>query len=401
MSEMERIVVVGASLAGLRAVEFIRRAKFDGELVLIGDEAHLPYDRPPLSKELLRGEWEQERLALRRGSYDDLKVELALGQRAASLDAAARKLQLEGGTTVSFDGMVIATGGHVRELPNQPRIGGIYTLRTLDDALAIREALGRKPRVAVIGAGFIGAEVAASARQLGLEVTMIEALDTPLAQSLGPRLGSILQDAHERRGVRVRCGRRVEGFRGADRVESVRLDDGTEVECDLVVVGIGVSPNVSWLEGSGVELDDGVRCDETLVSSVPGIVAAGDVASWYNPLFEERMRVEHWTNAVEQARHAVSSLLAAPGEAKPFESAPMFWSDQFDIKIQGVGRPRPTDELVLAGGTPKSEKFIALYGRAGRLVGAVAFNQPPKLVQLRMLIRKRGGLDEALKIAES
>jgi NADPH-dependent 2,4-dienoyl-CoA reductase/sulfur reductase-like enzyme len=401
MSDMKRIVVAGASLAGLRAVEFLRRAKFDGQLVLLGDEPHLPYDRPPLSKEVLRGEWDQERIGLRRGSYDDLNVELALGHRAVSLDAAAREVQLANGATMPFDGMVITTGGRVRELPNQPRMAGVYTLRTLDDALAIREALASKPRVAVIGAGFIGAEVAASARQLGLEVTMIEALETPLGQSLGPRVGAILQDAHERRGVRVLCGRRVEHFEGADHIESLKLDDGTRVECDLVVVGIGVTPNVSWLADSGVELDDGVRCDETLASSVPGIVAAGDVANWYNPLFEERMRVEHWTNAVEQARHAVSSLLAAPGEAKPFESAPMFWSDQFDIKIQGAGRPRPTDDLVFAGGSPDSEKFVALYGRAGRLVGAVAFNQPPKLVQLRMLIRKRGGFDEALKLAKS
>ena len=401
MTQPSRIAVVGASLAGLRAVEFIRRAKFEGELVLIGDEEHLPYDRPPLSKEVLRGEWEQDRLALRRKSYDELNLELLLGRRAVSLDTDAREVGLEGGDVVPFDGLVIATGGRVRELPNQPRLDGIHTLRTLDDSLAIRAALASKPKVAVIGAGFIGAEVAASARQLGLEVTMIEALETPLAQSLGPRLGDVLQEAHERRGVRVHCGRRVEGFGGTDRVESVLLDDGTKVACDLVVVGIGVSPSVSWLAGSGVELEDGVRCDATLAASVPGIVAAGDVASWYNPLFEERMRVEHWTNAVEQARHAVSTLLAAPGEAKPFESVPMFWSDQFDIKIQGVGRPRPTDELVLAGGVPESEKFIALYGRAGRLVGAVAFNRPPKLIQLRMLIGKRSGLDEALKIAES
>ena len=401
MSEMKRIVVVGASLAGLRAVEFIRRAKFEGELVLIGEERHLPYDRPPLSKEVLRGEWDQERIALRRGSYDDLNVELVIGQRAVSLDSAALEVRLESGAAISFDGMVIATGGRVRTLPNQPRMDGVHTLRTLDDTLAIREALAKKPRVAVIGAGFIGAEVAASARQLGLDVTMIEALQTPLEQSLGPRLGEILREAHERRGVRVLCGRRVESFEGSERVEGLRLDDGTLVECELVVVGIGVTPNVSWLADSGVEFDDGVRCDETLMSSVSGIVAAGDVANWHNPLFEERMRVEHWTNAVEQARHAVSTLLAAPGEAKPFESAPMFWSDQFDIKIQGAGRPRPTDDLTLTGGSPDSEKFIALYGRAGRLVGAVAFNRPPKLVQLRMLIRKRGGFDEALEIAES
>ena len=401
MTAMSRIAVVGASLAGLRAAEFIRRAKFEGKLVLIGDEEHLPYDRPPLSKEVLRGEWDQERLALRRRSYDDLNVDLMLGQRAVSLDTDARKVQLEGGEAVPFDGLVIATGGHVRELPNQPRMDGIYTLRTIDDSLAIRAALSNESRLAVIGAGFIGAEVAASARQLGLDVTMIEALETPLAQSLGPRVGSIVQEMHERRGVRVHCGRRVEGFGGTDRVQSVLLDDGTKVDCDLVVVGIGVRPSVSWLEGSGIELEDGVRCDETLTASVPGVVAAGDVASWYNPLFEERMRVEHWTNAAEQARHAVSSLLAAPGEAKPFESVPMFWSDQFEIKIQGVGRPKPTDELVLAGGTAESENLIALYGRAGRLVGAVAFNQPSKLIQLRMLIGKRGGVDEALQIADS
>jgi NADPH-dependent 2,4-dienoyl-CoA reductase/sulfur reductase-like enzyme len=401
MSELNRIAVVGASLAGLRAVEFIRRSKFRGELVLIGDEEHLPYDRPPLSKEVLRGEWDPGRLALRRGSYDDLDLHVVLGRAAVSLDTDARELRLEGDHRIAFDGMLIATGGRVRTLPNQPRVAGVHTLRTIDDALAIRAAMRTRPRVAVIGAGFIGAEVAASACQSGLEVTMVEALEAPLAQSLGPRLGRILQDAHERRGVKVHCGRRVDGFGGKERIESLLLDDGTELECDLVVVGIGVSPSVSWLEGSAVELEDGVRCDETLASSVPGIVAAGDVASWYNPLFEERMRIEHWTNAVEQARHAVSTLLAAPGEATPFGSVPMFWSDQFDIKIQGVGKPKPTDELILTGGTAESERFIALYGRAGRLVAAVAFNQPAKLIRLRMLIGKRGGLDEALKIAES
>lgn len=398
MSDMNRIAVVGASLAGLRAAELIRRAKFEGRLVLIGDEEHLPYDRPPLSKELLRGEWQQERLALRRGSYDELNVELALGQRAVALDTDAREVRLEAGGTVAFDGMVIATGGRARELPHQPRLEGIHTLRTLDDSLAIASALESKPRVGIIGAGFIGAEVAASARKMGLDVTLIEALEAPLVQSLGPRVGRLLQAAHERRGVRVCCGRRVKAIHGGRRVEGIELDDGTTVQCDLVVVGIGVSPSVSWLEGSGIELDDGVRCDETLATSVPGIVAAGDVASWYNPLFEERMRIEHWTNAVEQARHAVSTLLARPGEAIAFESVPMFWSDQYDIRIQGAGRPKPTDELILAGGAPESEKWVALYGRAGRLVGAVAFNRPPALMRLRALIAKRGTVDDALEI---
>lgn len=399
MTEMGKILVVGASLAGLRAAEFIRRGKFEGELVLVGDEARLPYDRPPLSKEILRGEWEPERIALRKKSYDDLGLELLLGRRAVSLDTQAREVELDDARRVSFDGLLIATGGRVRRLPKQPELDGVYTLRTLDDALAIRSALGKQPRVAVIGAGFIGAEVAASVRQLGLDVTMIEALETPLARSLGPRLGRILQGVHERRGVKVLCDRKVQGFLGTDRVEGLLLDDGTQLDCELVVVGIGMKPSVAWLEGSGLELEDGVRCDETLRASEPGIMAVGDVCNWHNPLFDERMRIEHWTNAVEQARHAARNLLAAPGEAKPFESVPLFWSDQFDVKIQGVGRPKPSDELIVTG-EPDAEKLVALYGREGRLVGAVAFNNPPKLIELRMLIGKRGGLDEALKIAE-
>lgn len=401
MSAMDRIVVVGASLAGLRAAEFIRRAKLDAELVLVGDEDRLPYDRPPLSKEVLRSELDLDRLALRRKSYDDLNVELALGQPAVALDTAAREVRLASGGAISFDGLVIATGGRARALPNQPQLAGLHTLRTLDDALAIRASLAGNPRVAVIGAGFIGAEVAASARQMGLEVTMIEALETPLAQSLGPRLGRVLQGIHERCGVTVRCGRRVERFEGTDRVRGVTLDDGTSVECDAVVVGIGMKPAVSWLEGSGIELEDGVRCDETLATSVPGIVAAGDVASWHNPLFDERMRVEHWTNAVEQARHAVGTLLAGPGEAEPFESVPLFWSDQFNFKIQGVGRPKPTDELIIIGNEIEGDGLIALYGRAGRLVAAVTFNKPPTLIRLRQLIGKRGTVDEARQIAEA
>jgi NADPH-dependent 2,4-dienoyl-CoA reductase/sulfur reductase-like enzyme len=399
MSVLRKVVVVGASLAGLRAVEFLRRAKFEGELVLVGDEPHLPYDRPPLSKEVLRAEWEPERIGLRRGGYDELDAELMLGSRAVSLDTESREVHLDDGTRVAFDGLVVATGGTVRTLPNQPELAGVHTLRTLDDSLALRAQLEKKPRVAVIGAGFIGAEVAASARKLGLEVTMIEALETPLARSLGPRLGEALQELHQQNGVRVLCGRKVERFEGDGTLSGLTLDDGTRVECEVAVVGIGMKPAVSWLEGSGLSLENGVRCDETLASSIAGIVAAGDVASWHNPLFDERMRVEHWTNAVEQARHAVGTLMAAPGEAKPFESVPMFWSDQFDLKIQGAGRPRPTDELVIRRGD--DEKLVALYARGERLVGAVAFNRPPKLIQLRMLIAKRGTLEDALKIVDS
>ena len=400
MSRFGRIAVVGASLAGLRSVEFLRRAKFEGELLLIGDEPHRPYDRPPLSKEFLRGEWDEERISLRRKSYDDLDVELMLGRRAASLDAESRIVRFEDGGVASFDGLVVATGGVAKTLPNQPELDGVWTLRTLDDSLGIRAELDEKPAVAVVGAGFIGAEIAASARQLGLDVTMIEALETPLARGLGSDLGSKMQRVHERHGVRVLCGRRVEHFEGTERVRALVLDDGTRVECGLVIVGIGMTPATDWLEGSAVEVADGVLCDETLATSVPGIVAAGDVASWPNPLFGERMRIEHWTNAVEQARHAVGTLLALPGEAKAFESVPMFWSDQYDMKIQGIGRPRPDDELTVVGDL-ESEKLVAVYSRDEAFTGAVAFNQAPKLVQLRMLMAKRGSLDDALKIAHA
>jgi NADPH-dependent 2,4-dienoyl-CoA reductase/sulfur reductase-like enzyme len=399
MTTLERIAVVGASLAGLRAVEFIRRARFEGEIILIGDEAHLPYDRPPLSKEILRGVWERERLALRREGYEDLGVELVLGRRAVSLDPVARHVHLDDGGSISFDRLVIATGGRARELPNQPRLPGVHTLRTIDDALAIRAALAAGPRVAVIGAGFIGAEVAASARQLGLEVTVVEALDVPLALSLGPTVGGILQRAHERRGVRMHCGRRVASFEGRDRLQGLILDDGTDVPCELCVVGIGMTPSVGWLEGSGIALEDGVQCDETLATRIPGIVAAGDAASWYNPLFGERMRVEHWTNAVEQARHAVATLLAPPGEGSAFESVPVFWSDQFGLKIQGAGRPKPTDELKMAR-VQGDDKLVGLFGRAGRLVGAVTFNHPSKLIRLRKLIGMRAAVEDAREILE-
>lgn len=399
MSRLERIAIVGASLAGLRTAEFLRRAKFDGRLILIGGESRPPYDRPPLSKEILRGEWSEGRLALARKSYEELGIDLALGCRAVGVDLDVRAVELQDGGSISFDGLVIATGGLARTLPDQPAIDGIFTLRTLDDALAIRRAMADGPRVAVVGAGFIGAEVAASARKMGLDVTMIEAEATPLALTLGTRLGTILRRAHERRGVRVLCGRRVSSFVGSHCVQGLALDDGTVLECELVVIGVGMSPSVSWLEGSGIALDDGVQCDATLATNVSDVVAAGDVANWLNPLFEERMRVEHWTNAVEQARHAAGTLLAGPGEAKSFESAPLFWSDQYDIRIQGAGRHRPEDDVTVMGPN-EQEKLVALYSRGDQLVGAITFNRPRTLVQLRSLIARRGSLDEAVEIAD-
>ncbi|MEM7136790.1 MAG: FAD-dependent oxidoreductase [Myxococcota bacterium] len=401
MNDDSRVAIVGASLAGLRTAEFLRRGGFEGTISLVGEEPHRPYDRPPLSKQILRGEWEADRLELRRRSYDDLKLDLRLGQRAVKLDAVARQVSLESGDVVEYDKLVIATGGRVRCLPNQPTLEGLFTLRTVDDALAIRAALGRARRVVVVGAGFIGAEVAASARQLGLEVSMVELLPAPMAHSLGTRIGSVLAQMHEREGVQVLCGHAVTAFEGRGSLEAVRLDDGSVLPCDVAVVGIGVEPVVDWLEGSGLELADGVRCDATCEASVGGVYAVGDVASWYNPLFEEQMRVEHWTHAVEQARYVAGVLTTNPEEAQPFESVPMFWSDQYDLKIQGVGRPRSTDEVLVTGGAEGQDKFVALYERSGRLVGAVAFNLPPKIIALRNLIANRGNLEDGIQIAES
>jgi 3-phenylpropionate/trans-cinnamate dioxygenase ferredoxin reductase subunit len=279
-------IVVGGSLAGLRAAEALRRLGFDGRLHFVGAERHRPYDRPPLSKEVLRGTRAPEQLALTRPeAFDALELELHLGRRAIALEPGRRTLLLEGGERLAYDGLVIATGATPRRLPGTPALAGIHTLRSLDDCLAIRAELERGPRVAVVGAGFIGSEVAASCRERGLEVSMIEALPAPLAHALGDQLGALCAAVHRDHGVDLRCGVGVAGFDGTDRVEGVRLADGSVVGADLVVVGIGVVPETDWLVSSGLSLDDGVVCDETSATTAPGVVAAGDVARWTNPRY--------------------------------------------------------------------------------------------------------------------
>ena len=393
---LETVAVVGASLAGLRAVETLRREGFDGRLVLIGAEPHLPYDRPPLSKQLLRGEWEPDKIALRRADYDELELDLRLGTRATALDPGARRVTLDDGSQLEYDGLVIATGAAPRVLRGTPDLEGIHLLRTLDDALAIRDALGREPRVCVVGAGFIGAEVAASARSLGLEVSMVDPLPVPCQRGVGVQMGELLADLHRDHGVALHLGVGVEGFEGGQRVARVRLADGRALEADLVVIGIGVAPETSWLASSGLKLEDGVVCDATCATDAPGVVAAGDVARWFNPLFDEAMRVEHWTNAVEQGVHAARRLLAGPEAAQPFAPVPTFWSDQYDRKIQFAGHARPDDEVVVAAGDPAERRFVALYGREGRLVGALAWNRARDLVALRRMMAERVSFQDAL-----
>lgn len=399
---LKTVVVVGASLAGIRGAEALRRLGFDGRLVLVGEEAHRPYDRPPLSKELLRAEREPGQIALTKPeSFDALELELRLGRRATALDPAARTLVLDDGETLAYDGLLVATGASARRLPATPPLDGIHVLRTLDDSLALRAALEASPRVAVVGAGFIGAEVAASCRARGLDVTVIEALSHPLAGAVGPEVGEVIAAVHRDHGVDLRLGVGVEGFDGSERVSDVRLSNGSSLRADVVVVGIGAFPRTDWLESSGLALDDGVVCDATCAAGAPGIVAAGDVARWYNPLFDEVMRVEHWTNAVEQANHAAQRLLQGESAGEPFAPVPFVWSDQYDRKIQSAGRFRSDDEVRIVHGTTQERRFVALHGRKGKLVGAIALNRVRQLMGFRRSIGEGIGFEQAVAAAET
>jgi 3-phenylpropionate/trans-cinnamate dioxygenase ferredoxin reductase subunit len=398
---VKRIVVVGGSLAGLRAVEALRRSGYDGRLTMIGAEPWLPYDRPPLSKEMISGEWDRDKTVLRKTPYEELELELRLGVPAIGLDLTDRSVTLAEGTCVSFDGLVIATGSTPRRLPNQPTLDGIVLLRTIDDCAEIRERLESGPRVCVIGAGFIGAEVASSCRARGLDVTLLEALPAPMVRGLGERLGRSLGELHLDNGVDLRCGVSVEGFDGSGRVEAVRLSEGNSIDADLVVVGVGVAPETRWLDGSGLHLEDGVVCDETLLAA-PGVVAAGDVARWPNPMFDgEVMRLEHWTNAIEQGVYVATRLLAGDAKPEPFAPVPFVWSDQYDVKIQISGRFGAGDEMAIVHGSLESRQFTALFGRAGRLVGALAFSMPRQLMQFRRMLGERVSFEDALAHARA
>ncbi|MGH9117158.1 MAG: NAD(P)/FAD-dependent oxidoreductase [Acidimicrobiales bacterium] len=393
------MVVAGASLAGLRAAETLRREGFTDRVVAVGAEPHLPYDRPPLSKQVLAGKWTPDDINL-LGPNVEVDVEWRLGTRIDGLDLDGRAVRLESGELLGFDGLVIATGCRVRTLPVPPGVGGVHTLRTLDDCLALKADLDAGPRrLVVVGAGFIGSEVAATARGRGVDVTLVEALPVPLARALGEDMGRAMAEIHRDHGVDVRLGVGVDGL-DVDRhgrVGRVRLSDGSSIGADVVVIGIGVRPNTEWLEGSGLRLDDGVVCDETCLAA-PGVVAAGDVARWPNPTFGEVMRIEHWENAQAQGEHAARRLLAeldgAPGE--PYAPVPWFWSDQYDRKIQLAGRAGPDDIVQVVDGSVEDGQFVALYGRAGRLVGALGMNRPRPVMEYRRMILDGVAWDDAL-----
>jgi NADPH-dependent 2,4-dienoyl-CoA reductase/sulfur reductase-like enzyme len=393
------LVVVGASLAGLRAVEAARRAGFTGAITLVGAEDHLPYDRPPLSKEFLTAAELQPASTFREESVlrDDLQVDVRLGTEATGLDPVERVVWLGKGP-LTYTGLVLATGASPRTLPGSEHLLGVHTLRTLGDARHIRAKLDAGARTVVVGAGFIGSEIASSARQRGSAVTVVEVMATPLARPVGEQMGAVLASLHERNGTTLRCGVGVEALEGTDHVEAVRLADGTRIEADLVVVGVGVAPNTDWLAASGLELGNGVECDKTLQTSAPGVYAAGDIASWLNPMFDTRMRLEHWTIAAEQGgvagRHAID-----PSTAAPYSTVPYFWSDWYGKRIQFVGIAAAADEVAIVAGDVAGETFLALYRRGDRLIGALGLEQRSQVMKYRVLIGKGTTWSDALDFA--
>ncbi|MFH9059717.1 NAD(P)/FAD-dependent oxidoreductase [Streptomyces coeruleorubidus] len=372
---MRTVAVVGASLAGLSAARSLRKQGYDGRLVVIGDELHRPYDRPPLSKEFLAGTVDEAELALEMDG-EDLQAEWLLGVRATGLDRTERAVRLADGREVRVDGLVIATGAAARTLPGSEGLTGVHVVRTLDDARALRAELARGGRLVVIGGGFIGAEVASTAHVLGLDVTVVEAAPTALAGPLGESMGAIVSALHADHGVRLQCGVGVKGLSGERRVDAVLLEDGRGIPADIVVVGVGARPCVEWLAGSGVELDNGVKCGADGRTGLAGVVAVGDCANWYDPHAGAHRRVEHWTGARERPDIAVATLLAGgatePGAPRP----PYFWSDQYGVKIQFAGHAAGADSVTVEEGTPDDRDVLAVYRRAGQPVAVLGMNQP-------------------------
>jgi NADPH-dependent 2,4-dienoyl-CoA reductase/sulfur reductase-like enzyme len=382
---MNEIVVIGASLAGATTARALRDAGYDGGLTVVGDERHAPYDRPPLSKSFLLGEVDEADLAL-VDADEELDVAWRIGARAVTLEATTRTLVLDDGAHLRPDGIVLATGAIALRLPGTEGLEGIHVLRTLDDARALRGALAAAGRAVVIGSGFIGSEVAATARRLGIDVTLVGLEETPLAVALGTEMGAAVGALHADNGV-VFEQAMVAGFEGERRVRAVVLADGRRLEADVVVVGIGARPAVGWLEGSGLTVDDGVVCDGRGATGTAGIVAVGDCARWHDERRGHPHRHEHWTSATEHAAVAAATLLGA--EPARGLRAPYFWSDLFESRLQVAGWPDEADRVTIEEGAPEERRFLALYRRGEDVVGVLALDHG------RSFTRWRRTLDRA------
>ncbi|MEA2393852.1 MAG: hypothetical protein QOJ82_1743 [Solirubrobacteraceae bacterium] len=380
---MRHLVVVGASLAGLRAAEAARAAGFDGELTLVGAEPHPPYNRPPLSKQLLAGTMDPAATALRHG----LQATWRLGVAAVGLDASRRLVRLSDGDELAYDAIVVATGSAARPWPAPlPELRGLHALRDLDDALALRAAAAPARHVVIVGAGFIGCEVAATLRASGKDVTLVDVAAHPMLP-LGPQLGEIWADKHRASGVELRLETGVAEFEGSDgELTAVRLDDGDVLEADLGLIAVGAVPCSGWLAGSGVTLEPGVVCDSTCAAvGVDAVFAAGDVARWPHPLADEALvRVEHWSNAAEMGEVAGHNAVVPAAARRVHAAVPTFWSDQYDWKIQSVGFPHLAERFDIAEGDPAEGRLFAIGERAGRPVAAVGVNAARRMIEFEM-----------------
>lgn len=390
------VVIVGASLAGLRTAEALRKGGYDEPITLIGAEPHLPYDRPPLSKEYLSQQISASIPLLRAAdSFDELGVDLRLGARATGLDPERRLICMADGDVVPYQKLVIATGADARTVPLGSGLDGLRTLRTLADADLLRADFDRRPSLVVLGGGFIGAEVAAAARKRDLDVHLVELLPAPMSSALGTRVGELLGQLHRDHGVRVYCGVTATRVTGERRVETIELSDGTRLDADVVVMGLGVAPATGWLRDSGLDVTDGVGCEDNLRAvGFPDIYAVGDVARWAHPVFGEQLRVEHWTNANEHADIVASSLL---GEPKVAGAVPYVWSDQYDRKIQIVGRPRAGDDVTVLE-DQSDGRHVAVYERAGRVVGMLTIDGPRRMLKGRRAISSGASAADLLAV---
>jgi 3-phenylpropionate/trans-cinnamate dioxygenase ferredoxin reductase subunit len=372
MTDSRSFIIIGASLAGAKAAETLRQEGFEGKVVLLGDESVRPYQRPPLSKEYLQGKAGLDKVFVHdEDYYETHDIDLRLSSPVQALDTKSRRVVLGSGDQLDYDAVLLTTGAEPRRLsvPGSD-LGGLRYLRTLGDSDGLRAAIGEASRVVVIGAGWIGCEVAASARQAGPEVAIVEAARLPLERVLGPELGSFYRDVHAEHGVQLHLGTGVESFRGDGRVEEVLLADGTTVAGDLFVVGVGVTPRIGLAEAAGLTLDNGVVTDEHLLTSAPDVYAAGDVASAWHPLLARHIRLEHWSSALNQGPAAAKNMI---GQVTPYERIPYFYSDQYDIGMEYSGLATDWDDVVLRG-DPSSREFIAFWMKDGRVAAGMNVN---------------------------
>jgi 3-phenylpropionate/trans-cinnamate dioxygenase ferredoxin reductase component len=392
MTSDQTHVIVGASLAGAKAAETLREEGFAGRVVLVGTEDERPYERPPLSKDYLRGEVGREKVYVHdEGFYAAHGIELRLGRTAASIDTSSGELVLDGGERLRYDRLLLTTGAEPRRLSIPgAELDGVLYLRSVQDSDALRARLDRGGAVVVVGAGWIGAEVAASARQRGLEVTVLDPLSVPLERVMGVEVGAIYRDIHTDHGTRMLMGTGVEAFEGDKAVERVRTSDGRELECDFVVVGVGVQPRTALAVQAGIAVDNGILVDEHLQTSLPGVFAAGDVANAHHPFYSERIRIEHWANALNQGPAAARSML---GQSAAYERLPYFFSDQYDVGMEYSGFARSWDRVVFRG-DPATREFVAFWLVEDRVVAGMNVNVWDVIDPIKRLISERVAVDD-------